>query len=121
MNNQEVFDKVVTHLRTQGVPSMSGGQYCQYRGPNGTSCAAGCLIPDNAYTPELEGNGVHSREVSDRLEFLGFTREQRVLLNSLQQAHDNWAAAGGAPWGEAQEATFAAVAKKYQLTMTEAT
>ena len=30
---------------------------CMYRGPNGTKCAVGCLIPDEMYLPEMESSG----------------------------------------------------------------
>lgn len=60
LNRQEIFDKVVTHLFAQGVQSLNKYNECQYRGQNGTSCAVGCLIPDEEYDARLEYRGVRS-------------------------------------------------------------
>ena len=48
MTDQEIFDKVWAHIIAQGVPSMNGEGRCLYRGPNGTKCAAGIFLPDDA-------------------------------------------------------------------------
>lgn len=49
-SRQKTFDKVVKHLLKQGKQSlMSGGFICANRGANNTSCAVGCLLPDEAY------------------------------------------------------------------------
>lgn len=65
MNNQEIFNKVYTHLYKQAQPALrhsdfidGPGPACAYRGEGGTMCAVGCLIPDDVYTPEIEGVGV---------------------------------------------------------------
>lgn len=63
---QSTFDTVARHLRRQGRPSVHpvadptrhvkyGGAY---RGTEGCSCAAGCLIPDELYSSDMEGRGV---------------------------------------------------------------
>lgn len=57
MTNQEIFDKVATHLLSQGKRSALGGVGCAYRGDGGLQCAIGCLIPDELYRYELEGWG----------------------------------------------------------------
>lgn len=31
---------------------------CAYRGENGTKCVAGCFLPDECYSPALEGLGI---------------------------------------------------------------
>ena len=49
MNKQEIFNTVVTHLRQQNCRSVSASGVCLYRGPNGTKCAAGVLIPDELF------------------------------------------------------------------------
>ena len=54
MTKQEVFDKVATHLLTQNKRSLEDTS-CVYRAKDGSMCAAGCLIPDEEYTPALEG------------------------------------------------------------------
>ncbi|MGQ7794513.1 hypothetical protein ACUN0C_19080 [Faunimonas sp. B44] len=87
-NRQEAFDFVVRHLFKQGERAVAEGGGCLYRGPDGTKCAVGCLIPDELYTPRLEGNSVFMlpQRVLDQL-------PAPSLLNELQIAHDdptNW-------------------------------
>lgn len=47
MEAQEVFDKVARHLLKQNKRSSHGANVCKYRGPLGTMCAVGCLLPDD--------------------------------------------------------------------------
>lgn len=54
---QAAFDTMVRHLRKQGRPSVEARGCCRYRGPDGTKCAIGALISDDAYSPRLEGRG----------------------------------------------------------------
>src|SRR5437899_3188379 len=95
--NQETFNTVVEHLRRQGRQSIRGHS-CLYRGPEGTKCAAGWLIPDDLYQPEMEGtlvgagagrNGDERPEtlnaVSRVLRELGHDLE---LVRHLQSIHD---------------------------------
>jgi hypothetical protein len=51
---QRVFNKVVRHLLKQNERSIIDHS-CQYRGPNGAMCAAGCLISDEYYRKSIEG------------------------------------------------------------------
>jgi hypothetical protein len=52
---QEIFDKVVDHLATQKKQSRAlGNGKCAYRTEDGLKCAAGCLIPDSAYSSDME-------------------------------------------------------------------
>ncbi len=60
-SNQEIFDYVVSHLRAQGARSLNDENECTYRSVDGYSCAVGCLIPDDLYTPSLEGRLVNQR------------------------------------------------------------
>lgn len=53
MTLQEIYSTVRQHLLTQNARSAKNGN-CLYRGPNGTKCAAGALIPDEIYTPSIE-------------------------------------------------------------------
>lgn len=61
LNRQEVFDKVANHLINQSAKSINVSEYalsgngCAYRGNNGMKCAVGCLIPDERYSPKMEG------------------------------------------------------------------
>lgn len=64
MTEQEIFNQVATHLLTQmrtaqSVEQPAGG--CRYRVETQgrvLKCAVGCLIPDESYTPDLEGVAV---------------------------------------------------------------
>lgn len=95
MNAQEIFDKVATHLATQKVASFQRFQGCLYRGPNGTMCAVGCLIPDSMFSPDFERlplplekpNGSDALRLYEAVEKLGLA-EFRPLLRDLQRVHD---------------------------------
>lgn len=93
MTNQEMFDTVAAHLLAQGKRSAVG-LFCKYRGPAGSKCALGCLIPDARYSAHLEGQTAEDCEVQ---EAAGYTSEQYPLANELQVVHDSrdpltWAA-----------------------------
>ena len=117
MTQQEIFDTVLAHLRKQGKASVSDMNLCQYRGPDGTSCAVGCLIPDELYDPLIEN--VSSGQITEG--HLPFGREGDLpklrpimarisnhlgaengpLLSALQYAHDDYLADSGMPaWEE---------------------
>jgi len=90
MNRQEVFDKIYLHLIEQGRKSVNSDGRCQYRSPDGDKCAIGCLIPDELYTPELEGNGVSMPIIEDVLNkiYPDMTDEDLLFLLDLQDLHD---------------------------------
>lgn len=100
MNKQVIFDKVVTHLLTQNSRGGNGEpNSCRYRGINGSSCAVGCLIPDELYNADLEGGSVtgtlsSSIKVRDALFKAGILSspnsdyDGQTLLQELQQCHD---------------------------------
>lgn len=109
MTEQEIFNKVYTHLLTQGRKARTpNGHSCAYRGQGvykGTSCAVGCLIPDEMYSARIEsatvfqalGGSIGSAAIVLRrvLTDLGLDRH-RELLQALQRIHDdyepgNWA------------------------------
>ena len=79
---QEIFDFVVDHLQTQNCKALDDRTACRYRGPNGTMCAAGCLITDDEYDPQIEGKTVYSVKISRISNQLG-------LVRLLQCVHDN--------------------------------
>ena len=112
MTPQETFDRVVAHLRAQGIKSMDKNG-CMYRGPNGTSCAVGCLIEDSEFSPILERrtiNGLLSANdtpltIKERL------IPHHILLQWLQNAHDNYDV-------EDWEKRFQSVAERFNLIYT---
>ena len=86
MTKQETFDRVVAHLRAQGRRSQwvqDGYTVCRYRTPEGLQCAAGCLIPDERYSEDLEGNGVETL-----MEFFTELGHDVKLVAHLQEVHD---------------------------------
>lgn len=90
MNAQEIFDTVATHLLTQRRKSMTlvnGEPLCLYRDPIGLKCAVGCLITDEEYYPEMEGQIISAVFNSHKLQrFKPF----HDLLFNLQRIHDSY-------------------------------
>jgi hypothetical protein len=84
MTKQQLFDTVATHLLTQRRRSTRKS-FCAYRGRDGLRCAIGCLIPDERYTPNLEGK---SAEQADVRRAAGLRRGQGTLATDLQNLHD---------------------------------
>jgi hypothetical protein len=85
---QEIFDHVAKALLQQNEKSIiseNGGTTCMYRSPDGLKCAAGHIIPDEAYHLKMECHTV---------EKLGFFqtnyKEHLPLLRALQVTHDNY-------------------------------
>ena len=52
---QEIFDKIYTHLVTQGKQAMDDTETCRYRTDEGLMCAVGVLLDPAVYDEELEG------------------------------------------------------------------
>lgn len=112
----DIYEKVRLHLLNMPKQAKVGSG-CQYRTPDGSSCAAGCLIADEHYSTALEGYGsikLPARLSDDQyltLEEEGLDHcpvmnaiakslgvdsipdEAQVLLAQLQRFHDietNW-------------------------------
>lgn len=96
---QEIFDKVATHLLKQQAKSRrldaeDGNLFCAYRGQGesqGLSCAVGCLIPDEEYKTDMEGENIDSLMASGLLSaqlVTEFTHHHDLLVD-LQRLHDN--------------------------------
>ena len=129
MTKQEIFDKVLAHLRQQRVASETASG-CAYRGEQGRTCAVGCLIPDAEYTPEMEGtaigaileNGtarftIYQPSTTPRPVLLSLG-QHAVLLADLQSAHDRTMPDC---WGDtmlAWEQAMAAIAARHKLKYT---
>lgn len=96
---QEVFEQVARHLLIQNARSMSehSDGSCAYRGVDrktgkSLKCAAGCLIADDEYLPEMdphpasESIGIGWRAMHEK----GMVPSEHVeLIQSLQLLHDN--------------------------------
>ena len=95
MNKQEVFDKIVNHMLTQNAKALDVKGICMYRGEEGRMCAVGCLITDEAYSPDIEKNAADSEEVLQALRNSGIdiapwspSNADSRFLNEIQQIHD---------------------------------
>lgn len=95
---QQVFDQVVAHLREQKVqskkPDPDGGdmKMCAYRGDNGLKCAAGALIADDEFVPQMdegdeEGTGTSWHCLIKRNLVPSTQHDQ--LISALQAVHDS--------------------------------
>lgn len=94
------FDHAVQNLILQGKQSVNGSNGCAYRTEDGSKCAIGHLIPDEAYYEGFEGMSaidlVHNYwdRVGDLESIRCFItldedRAMRVpILQELQEAHD---------------------------------
>lgn len=80
---QEVFDKVASHLLTQNKKSVGAYGACKYRGDNGMMCAVGCLIGDDEYSSTWEGMAIR-----DIMSDFKISRKIISLLEELQHIHD---------------------------------
>ncbi len=93
MNEQEVFNTVVTHLFAQGRRASNPDDGCFYRTPEGLKCAVGVLIPDALYRPDLEGTTAYGISYMIRDGVLpsipGIEDDTISLLADLQIVHDN--------------------------------
>lgn len=89
---QEIFDKVWEYAKTMERPSnivVEG--LCMYRGPGGNKCFVGILIPDEVYSPDMEGLPARDlifafREV---MESIGLSNDHVLFLTDLQEVHDD--------------------------------
>ena len=89
LTSQEVFDKVYNGLVEQGTFSVDmEKEECRYRSPNGYKCAAGMLIADEYYTPDIEGLGAQHGIVKGILELSGVSPHDIGLVCDLQEVHD---------------------------------
>jgi hypothetical protein len=114
MQPQEIFDKVVTHLRDQGV-SSSNDLYCCYRLQRQSrmlKCAVGCLIPDEMYSPDMEEKAYNLlvEAFPAVRELIG--KENDGLICELQRIHDRVV-----PFEWEEE--FKELANKYNLKYEE--
>ena len=95
MSAKQIFYKVKKHLLKQGKRSVrGGGNYCLYRSDDGVmSCAVGCLMTDDIYSPHFEGFGVEELEDDVMTPIIGVhkaSREYKIcLLEALQEIHDD--------------------------------
>ncbi len=89
MTAQEIFDTVARHLLTQKAESFLEQKMgaCAYRGGKGRKCAIGCLIPDEAYDPKMEGLAVDIL-IKNYPAAIPNARGNAQFLIDLQRIHD---------------------------------
>lgn len=117
-SKQQVFDQVVTHLRAQKVQAKDESNGCVYRAGE-LKCAAGCLIADDEYKPEMDNSGLDSDGEQCGSNWSNLVRRKVVphtihdsLIQELQHIHDSYR--GPASW----ESEFASAAKFHNLQFT---
>lgn len=105
LTNQEIFTKVKTHLLKQRRRSNGWANgACMYRGTKGSKCAVGCVITDEAYSPDIEFLAIPhvagniSTKLDSALELSGISSDSYLLLKDLQVLHDT---ADVATWDQA--------------------
>jgi hypothetical protein len=125
VTHQDIFDRTVRHLFTQGGPSkfQPPGEpqpSCAYRGDEGRKCAAGIWIKDENYSPALEGMLIDSTGGFIRMEpalrlALDFEDDSDlVLLSRLQNIHDT-ATSDGRSWDRVWAGSAGIAARLWRL------
>jgi len=96
MTRQEIFNIAYRGLKSQGFkgsevrgldPLVPQNITCAYRGDGGRKCAIGFLIPDERYSPNIEGKGVIEL-VDNVYPDLIPTDGEEAFLRRLQECHD---------------------------------
>lgn len=93
MDKQEIFNTIATHLFTQGGRATEYSEnvkrdICLYRTEGGRKCAIGCLIPDDAYIPRMEGQGIGGLMLHFVHLLPVWFSPNKELLGQLQSVHD---------------------------------
>jgi hypothetical protein len=124
---QQILDHVTLFLIKQGRVSVvdrgTDAERPALRGPRGTMCAMGCLIPDSFYHPSMEGVvGQTIREGENyfgkstpQYEYFQMLRNHKALLQSLQDVHDDNVNFSGERFVHRVLDDSREVAKKYRL------
>lgn len=126
MTLQESFNHICRNLIAASAPSVYWNdpleKICQYRGEDGVKCAVGWLIPDEYYTPLMEGKGVLrllDKHPELRREVPLFQPWHIDDLVTLQEIHDDAALKwhDGMDWGSIMRANLAKFATHNNLKM----
>jgi hypothetical protein len=87
----QISEKIRDHLIKQKAKSQTNDGSCKYRSGN-DMCAVGCLIPDEVYSPELEGKAMAREEI---ITAVGLSLKMKLdvdtlaLLRAWQNYHDS--------------------------------
>ena len=126
MTLQESFNHICRNLIAASAPSVyqdgTDMKNCQYRGEYGAKCVVGWLIPDEYYTPFMEGKGVARLLMAHpelRREVPLMQPWRTTDLEVLQRLHDaaaqNWHP--GMDWGSIMRANLTQFALDNNLAM----
>lgn len=90
MDRQAIADRIASHLLHQAKKAMER-DFCRYR-ISDLSCAIGCLIRDEFYTPDFENCSVAKievqRAVAKSLGLLELSISDVNFLRTFQNIHD---------------------------------
>lgn len=83
---RETIEYIARHLAKQNMVAVSVDGHCQYRGPNGSMCAVGCLITDEqiAQYDVVADDGVDDLAT----DILATIALPPTLLQQIQHYHD---------------------------------
>jgi len=136
MTLQKMFDTAAVGMLKQGKKSIEGNA-CRYRGGDGCKCAVGFLIPDDLYSPDIEGTSVFSsfkgptaslypdeldaalklRETISHLIGHDDLRDLRIdLIDGLQDIHDSAESTGRQTLREEWYLDLKTMAKDFKLS-----
>ena len=117
--NQELFDKVVTHLVAQGRPALDiRPGNCRYLTKEGLMCAAGCLAVEEA--PDMDWlcvSGSWKTTANNYPKLLGLGNV--YFINKLQEVHDF--RARSSDWRQCWFSNMQNLAKIFSLDTTTLT
>jgi hypothetical protein len=97
LSKLEIIDKVIAHFEKQRDFGFDRDKSrCCYRTADGKKCAVGCLIPDELYHHDMEGQTISAatwrgRLVIEALRQSGIDGDCLALLSNLQRRHDDLA------------------------------
>lgn len=100
MNSQQIFDEIVTHIRTQGQRAFNPDtRKCKYRytlfdsdgNPSGVlKCAVGAIIPDKNYDRKIEGKQAIEVCQLKAVPYKYRNSQKKIdMLSELQSCHDH--------------------------------
>ena len=91
LSGKALFNKIKNHLLTQNRKSADAFGGCMYRDWDGNKCAVGCLIKDEFYSENLEGEYVDNAYVLDTLRKSGVSiaKANIEILDKCQSIHDD--------------------------------
>lgn len=123
MNKQQIFNKVWNHFIVEdNGPSIlsneDGRARCSYRSPDGNKCAAGVIISDDDYDPEMEG--IRVMQLVEKFNVPDYMTKHAYFIDLLQQSHDNIAQGPLEEFRDKMKKNMIYVANTYELTVPDA-